>query len=769
MKRAFLRSPTPSRRRRLARISARLSRYRQRELRGDAVAGLTVAVMGVPQAMAYAMIVDLPPAYGLYTAIATCTVAALLGSSSHVVTGPTNATCMVLLSLVGPLVATRGASPVELVLMLTLLAGLIQLGFGLLRLGNLVRYVSNSVVVGFTAGAGILIAANQLRNILGVDIDPGRVGRFHEVIVATVRMVPHANPYAIGVAVVTAVVAIFAPRWIPKVPGSLVGFVVGGALVAAFGWHRAGMGAWRVDIVRDIEPIHANLLAMFRIPEVFRPFDFRLAHDLGTGALALAILGLIETTSIARTIASSSGQRLDFSRQFIGQGAGNVVGCFFSCFAGSGSLARSAVCYQSGGRTRMAPVFSAVWTAIIVVLFAPLANYVPKPAVAGVLVVIAYSMIDKRRLRLTLRSSAASRLVVFGTLASTLVFPLQYAIFIGVSLSILILLQVTGKVDLTQLVPRQGRGFEEVPFNRAPPSPVVTINMEGDLYFAAVEDLDYELLRCLTLETRVVVLRMKRLRAVGSTAMNILEHFWDLLRKRGIRLIVCGIEDDLAKVMTGSGLRAEIGESNIFYADNRLFQSTELAHARAWSIVEAERRRAAAKKETDAGEVRVTAGDLMTPGCIRFGNRHQLREAVLLMSELKKRMGPQAPSSLFLQDREGRLYGELSTERMLRELRRGLGDDAGQGLGEGELGRRLRRHFTDNIGDMVLRDLPRLKPDTSLEALLSAYVQLPSRILPICNVEGAAVGLVAAEDLLAELGRRFEVGGGGEGAGAGAG
>ena len=181
---------------------------------------------------------------------------------------------------------------------------------------------------------------------------------------------------------------------------------------------------------------------------------------------------------------------------------GNIVGSFFSSFAGSGSFSRTAVCFKSGGRTRMAAIFSAFWTALTILLFAPVANYIPKASLAGLLIVIAYTMVDKRRLIVTWKSSNQSRLVLFGTLVSTLILPLEYAVFVGVFLSIVLLLRVTGQTDLTQLVPRQDSGCDELPFNQAPESEVVTVNMEGDLYFAAAEDLDYELLECLTPKTR---------------------------------------------------------------------------------------------------------------------------------------------------------------------------------------------------------------------------------------------------------------------------
>lgn len=191
--------------------------------------------------------------------------------------------------------------------------------------------------------------------------------------------------------------------------------------------------------------------------------------------------------------------------------------------------------------------------------------------------VIAFTMIERERLAMTWRSGSNSKIVLAGTLAATLFMPLETAVFAGVMLSIVILLRITGKPDLTQLVQHPESGFEEVPFNRAAPAPVAIINLEGDLYFAAAEDLDYELLQALKPETRVVVLRMKRLRAVGSSAMAMLEHFHKLLKSRGIQLIVCGVEEEMMKILTGSGVRRILGEQNIFYADNRIFQSTGLA------------------------------------------------------------------------------------------------------------------------------------------------------------------------------------------------
>lgn len=742
------------------RLTRELPHYLREDARHDALAGLSVAVMGVPQVMAYAIIADLPPVYGLYTAIVTCVVAAILGSSNHLVIGPTNASSMVVLSLTAPLVARHGLQPVETVLLLTFLTGVIQLAFGLFRLGTLVRYVSNSVVVGFTAGAGILIAANQLRNVLGVHVPSEHTERFHEALVATLAQAPHANWRDIAIAAVTAGLVIAAPRIDRRLPAPLIGVVAAGLLSWALGWEHTGL-AGRVEVIRDIQPIRGNLLDMCRFPDfLVRPDPGLLGH-LAPGALALAIFGLIEATTSARIVAAQSGQRLRFSRQFAAQGTANVIGPFFSCYVGSGSPTRSVVCWRAGGRTRMGPVFSAIWTALTVALLAPLANWIPKAALAGMLIVIAYSMIDKQRLRLTWRSRASSRVVLFGTFASTLLFPLEYAIFVGVVLSVLNLLRMTGKVALTNLVPRPDGGFDEVPFNRAPRSPVVTINMAGDLYFAAVEDLDYELLRCLSPETKVVVLRMKRLRAVGSSAMAILQHFWDLLGARGVRLVVCGIEGELQRVMTTSGLRRQIGEQNIFYADNKLLQSTELAHARAWSIVnETLRRKPEAAPAAPPRYAGVTAADIMSERVIRFGNRHQVREAVWLLSEMQKRLGSETPCALYLQDREGKLWGELSMRALLREMNRDLEVDPMRGTSDEELRLLLRRPFPDTIDTVASTDLCRVARDTRLGELIFHAVQSECWFLPVVQQDGRVIGIIEPPQLLRGVVRALGLDGG---------
>lgn len=743
------------------RQSIRPMEYVRRDLRADSVSGLTIAVMGVPQAMAYAMIAGVPPIYGLYTSIVSCIIGAAFGSSRHLVTGPTNASSWLLFSITAPYVHTH--DPVEMIFLLTFLTGLVKLIFGLLQLGGVVRYVSNSVVVGLTAGAGILIAGNQIKNILGISLDPEKTRKFYQVLIESGRHIHETNVYDLALGVFTALVVIFAKKIHRKLPGPLLGVTLSALIVYFLGWHKEGYG---VSILRDLspEPIRASL-AIFHIPELLKPsrFDFELVKNLLGGAVAMAILGLVEASSSSRAVAASSGQKLNFSREFSAQGLSNMVGAFFLNFAGSGSFTRTALCYQSGGRTRMAAIFSAVFTALTVLLLGRFANFIPKASLAGMLMVIAYSMIEKNRLKLALRSTSYSQVILFATLASTLIMPLQYAIFVGVFISIVFLLKVTGKTYLTLLVPRESGRFEEVPHGQPIEDPIVLVNMEGDLYFAAAENLDMELNRAISPSTRVIILRMKRLRAVGSSAMAILAHFQAALQVRDIALVVCGIEEKLAEVLRKSGLREKIGEQNIFYADNKLFQSTELAMARALSIVEMEKRRQRSEPlsmaHQAASESRyITARSIMSRNTARFGSQHQLREAIWLLSELNKRHQGRQSLSLFLQDKEGRLFGKLSNWRLLEAMLEGVDLKAMEEKDDRAFGKALRKNFSQTISKLVRDDLPTFSPKTPLAQILDVAAHHRFRLLPVCDEGRRVIGLISQESLLQAIGQAMRLG-----------
>lgn len=293
-------------------------RLTRENARHDLIAGLTGAIILVPQGVAFATIAGMPPEYGLYAAMVPAIVAALWGSSWHLVSGPTTAISIVVFAAISPLAEPGSPHYVALVLTLTLLVGVFQLALGLLRLGTLVNFVSHTVVVGFTSGAAVLIAASQAGNFFGLSIARG--APFHEVLLALLTRWPEANPYVTGVALATVLVCMAVRRWRPRWPYMIVGMVAG-SLVAAVLNRALGEG---VTGIRTIGALSVGLP-----PLSWPDLRWQTLERIAPIALAVALLALTEAVSIARAVALKSGQRIDGNQEFIGQGLSNLAGAFF--------------------------------------------------------------------------------------------------------------------------------------------------------------------------------------------------------------------------------------------------------------------------------------------------------------------------------------------------------------------------------------------------------------------------------------------------------
>ena len=313
-------------------------------IKADFIAGLTGAVIVLPQGVAFATIAGLPPEYGLYTAMVTPIVAALFGSSHHLVSGPTTAISIVVFAAVSHHAAVGSPEFVAMALTLTFLAGVYQLGFGIARLGALVNFVSHTVVIGFTAGAAILIATSQVKSITGIAIPKGE--SFLNTWGDLFQGAGQTNSYLLLIAIVTLVTALAARKFIPKMPNLLIGMVVGSALAAYLGRYTND-----IALVGEI-PAH---LPPFSIPE----FSLETIKMLAPEAFAIALLGLIEAVSISRAVATKSNQRINANQEFIGQGISNMFGSFFSSYAGSGSFTRSGVNFEAGAKTPLSAIFAA--------------------------------------------------------------------------------------------------------------------------------------------------------------------------------------------------------------------------------------------------------------------------------------------------------------------------------------------------------------------------------------------------------------------------
>lgn len=453
-------------------------------LKADFMAGLTGMVLVLPQAVAYAFIAGLPPVYGLYTAMVSAVIASLFGSSWHLISGPTAALSIVVLSVISGLGDFTTEQYVGLVISLTLLTGLVQLALGLFRMGSLVNFISHTVVIGFTAGAAILIAVSQLKYLFGIDV-PGGLS-----MVSTLEhLVAHAdglNRVALEAGLVTLGVAALVRKLNRKLPHLLIGMGAGSLtcyVLDPTGEAVAYVGALSGQLPQPV------------LPE----FSFATLKTLAPGALAVALLGLIEAVSIARAIAVRSHQQIDGNQEFLGQGLSNIVGSFFACYASTGSFTRSGANYDAGARTPLAAVFAAILLAVVVVVAPQLTARLPLAVMAGSILLIAWNLIDFSSIRHILSSSRSEAAILLVTLFSTLFVELEFAIYIGVMLSLALYLRRTSQPKVTQVAPLQEgerrhiRNIQRYSLEECPQLKIIRV--DGSLFFGAVDHVQQEIRR----------------------------------------------------------------------------------------------------------------------------------------------------------------------------------------------------------------------------------------------------------------------------------
>ncbi len=399
----------------------------------DLIAGLTGTIIAIPQAVAFAMIAGMPPQYGFYLAMLAPLVAALWGSSYQLISGPTTTSSIVLYSIISNFASpqTELQAYISMAITLSFMAGIVKLLMGVFKMGKLVNFVSNSVVLGFTAGAGLLIAFKQLKHAFGIEVPQG------SGIVKIVRYISshlnEANGYVVIVAITTLLSAIIIKNYIKKLSRlhMLIAMVIGSVLGYFLGGTDVG-----IQTVGHIP----NHLPPFAVPDL----SMDTMRKLFSGAIVLGILGLVEAVSIARSIALYTHQKLDANQEFIGQGVTNIVTSFFSCYAGSGSFTRSGVNFQAGAKTPFAAMLAAIFLMIVVLLFGSYASFLSRPAMGGVILLVGYNLIDFKHIKLIWKSSWRE-MVVFGVTAiGTMFFPrLEFALLAGIMFSFLFYLERT--------------------------------------------------------------------------------------------------------------------------------------------------------------------------------------------------------------------------------------------------------------------------------------------------------------------------------------
>ena len=393
-------------------------------VRADVFAGLTGAIVVLPQGVAFATLAGMPPAFGLYAAMIPCVIAALFGSSRVMVTGPANAISLTVLAIIAPLAAPESPRYIELVITLAFMVGVWQLLLGFARAGKLINFVSHTVIVGFTAGAAVLIVNSQLRNFFGVEIARG--SNVWQTLQQFFAHMSDVNPVTVLVGVLTLLAAIL---WQPlnrRVPAMLVAVIV---------------GSMAAVIARAIDPAYA-IKTVDALPGAVPPLslpDFSLAtlQSLLVPSIAMTLLALAEAVSIAQALAIRRKEKLDGNQEFFGQGLANVIGSFFSAYPASGSFNRSGVNVAAGAITPFSAIMASVFLVAILVFVAPLARFLPLAAVAAILFLVAWNLVDKREIAHLLHDKY-ERITLLATFFATLLMPLEWSILLGVAVSLVV-------------------------------------------------------------------------------------------------------------------------------------------------------------------------------------------------------------------------------------------------------------------------------------------------------------------------------------------
>ncbi len=535
-------------------------------VRADFMAGLTGAVIVLPQGVAFATIAGMPPEYGLYAAMVPAIIAALFGSSWHLVSGPTTAASIVLFASLSTLAEPTSAEYVRLALTLTLMVGLIQLTMGFARLGTLVNFISHSVVIGFTAGAAILIATKQIKNFLGLEMPRGL--DFHEVFVEVFNQLDKINPYVTLVAAVTLVTGILVKRFIPRVPYMIAAMVVG-SLVSLFLNSRYGQANTGISTVGAL-PASLPPLSM---PDL----SLSTIKELAPVAVAATLLALTEAVSIARSLAARSGQRLDGNQEFIGQGLSNIVGSFFSSYVATGSFNRSGVNYEAGARTPLAAAFAGVMLMGITLLVAPYASYLPNAAMAGILFLVAWGLIDFHHIHQIIRTSNAETAVLATTFFSTLLLELEFAILLGVMLSLAIYLSRTSRPRVLSRVPNPHHPKRAFTTDDSLPEcpQFKIIRIDGSLFFGAVNYVEGMMQSVDTLnpEQKHLLVVAKGINFVDLAGAETLAKEAERRTKLGGGLYFYEVKDTVCSILHKGGYIKSIGDENIFHSKTEALTS----------------------------------------------------------------------------------------------------------------------------------------------------------------------------------------------------
>jgi SulP family sulfate permease len=522
-----------------------LPAIKRNTVRPDIEAGVIAAILILPQAIALATLAGMPPEYGIYTSIFPVILASLWGSSWHTLSGPNTAVCVLIAWSVAPFASAGNEYYIGYVLALTLMVGAIQFAIGILRLGAVLDFISQTVVSAIVQAVALIIIISAGGALLGVLSNTGE--SFFVRLYQVVHDIPRANSYALGVGVVTVLSGLLARRYWKRY--SLVIAVFTGLFAASLLNLLQGPATTQIELIGNL----SIELLPFSSPRFDLESMYVLRELLGS-ALAIAFLGLMQTVVISRSLAEKSGQHIDTNQEIIGQGISNIVAPFLSSFAGSGSFNRSAANYDAGARTPMAALYASVFLALIVIAGSRVIAYIPMAAVAGALILVGYGLIDLKGVRRILRTRQEMAIFVL-TFIAALTLGLTTGVFVGLLLSLIVYLWYasTPNILIETHNARDGR-------------PVTVVTIDGNLFFGSVRHVERALARLGEKDdNNILLLRTDHLSYLDVPGAMMLAAEANNRRNKGDDIYIYVTRSSVNEVLEQSGCLDAFGADNVIH------------------------------------------------------------------------------------------------------------------------------------------------------------------------------------------------------------
>ncbi len=540
--------------------------------KGDFFAAFAVALLSIPQALAYAIVVGLPPSCGLLSTILGTSIAALLGSSRHLVSGPNNTTVLLVQGGVTAILykfypnlseATWEQVALQITAALVLLIGIFQMVVSVFKLGRIIQFVSIAVIIGYVAGTCFALVIDQLYTFLGISIPDDFPSLFEKARYLALHLSDSHFPTAL-VGILSLCMLAMLRTISTFIPSSLIMLACMTLFVSFFG----------LDTILDASGHTLSLIGdVGGLESVFPPlqlplFEARLLNTIVPIAFAIAIFSMLETVTIAKSTAASSGEQLSTNQEIFGLGIANMVLSCFGALPATGSISRTAVNVEHGAQTRFSAIMSALFVALFVILCGFFIQYIPRAATAALIVATALRVIDIRQLKFCFKATKSDACVMCITFAACIFFSLSIAFYMGVGLSILLYLRKVACPHVVEYVYNE-ETEELYPITRGTDTAggkVRIVNIEGELFFGAVDYFQSALKACAAIDndTKVFVLRLKHVRDMDASGAYALKQLFDYLKNRGVALVIVSIPHDVWAVLESAGLSAYIGEENLF-------------------------------------------------------------------------------------------------------------------------------------------------------------------------------------------------------------